>query len=91
MLEIFISFIFLSFLEIVLGIDNLIVISLITSKVAKQYQKKVRSIGLFLSLIFRLILLFFIGFLLSFTHPLFTLYAIEFSFKDIIMILIPSS
>ena len=85
MFDIAISFIFLSFLEIILGIDNLIVISLITNKVSKEYQQKARVIGLFLSLIFRLVLLCFIGFLLSFTNPLFSIYSIEFSTKDIIM------
>ncbi len=87
MLEITISFLFLSFLEIILGVDNLIVIALIANKLEAKYRNKARVIGLILSLVFRLILLFFIGFLLTFVHPLFSVFSMDFSFKDIIMIL----
>lgn len=86
MMEILISFIFLSFLEIILGIDNLIFISLIVDKIKKEYQSMARIIGLSLSLIFRLLLLFFISFLLKLTIPLFSIFSTELSTKDLILI-----
>ena len=85
-MELFISFLFLTFLEIILGIDNIIFIALITNKLPKHLQKQVRLLGLTLSLIFRLILLAFIGFLLRFNQPLFSLLDKNISVKDIIMI-----
>lgn len=68
-----ISLITLSFLEIVLGVDNIIFISLIAGKLPVEQQKRARTIGLFLALIMRLILLSIIGIVIGLTAPLFTL------------------
>lgn len=48
----------LTFLEIVLGIDNIVFISIISNKIAKEDQRKARNIGLILAMVFRIILLF---------------------------------
>jgi len=48
----------LTFLEIVLGIDNLIFISIITQKLSEQHQKLATNIGLFLAMVLRIVLLF---------------------------------
>ena len=53
-----ISLLTLTFLEIVLGIDNIIFISIAANKLAKQDQGKARNIGLVLAMLFRIVLLF---------------------------------
>ncbi|MCW5907951.1 MAG: TerC family protein [Chitinophagales bacterium] len=68
-----ISLITLSFLEIILGVDNIIFISLIAGKLPKQEQKRARLVGLSLALIMRLILLTLIGWVIGLTAPMFTL------------------
>lgn len=68
-----ISLITLSFLEIVLGVDNIIFISLIADKLPKAEQKRARLVGLSLALIMRLILLTLISWVIGLTAPLFTL------------------
>jgi predicted tellurium resistance membrane protein TerC len=84
--EILISLITLVFLEIILGIDNIIFISLITDKLAIEKRKKARFIGLSLALILRLILLGAISWILKLDIGLFTVYGNEFSGKDLILI-----
>lgn len=64
-----ISLITLTFLEIVLGIDNIIFISIAANKLAKNDQAKARNIGLLLAMLFRIILLFGIGWLISLQQP----------------------
>jgi predicted tellurium resistance membrane protein TerC len=65
----FISLITLTFLEIVLGIDNIIFISIAANKLSKKDQPKARNIGLLLAMAFRIILLFGISFLISLQKP----------------------
>jgi predicted tellurium resistance membrane protein TerC len=65
----FISLITLTFLEIVLGIDNIIFISIAANKLAKNDQAKARNIGLLLAMLFRIMLLFGIGWLISLQQP----------------------
>jgi len=64
-----ISFLTLTFLEIVLGIDNIIFISIAANKLAREDQKKARNIGLILAMAFRLILLMGISFVISLSKP----------------------
>jgi len=59
----------LTFLEIVLGIDNIIFISLASSKLPKEHQKKATNIGLFMAMIIRIILLFGISWLVAMEAP----------------------
>jgi predicted tellurium resistance membrane protein TerC len=66
-----ISLITLTFLEIVLGIDNIIFISIVASRLPKEEQGKARNIGLFLAMVFRVILLFGISILISLQQPFF--------------------
>lgn len=61
----------LTFLEIVLGIDNIIFISIAANKLPENEQKKATNIGLFLAMILRVILLFGISFLIAMNSPLF--------------------
>lgn len=61
----------LTFLEIVLGIDNIIFISIATSKLPKEQQKKGTNIGLVLAMVFRIILLLGITYLIAMKDPFF--------------------
>ncbi|MEZ4911929.1 MAG: TerC family protein [Saprospiraceae bacterium] len=63
------SFLTLTFLEIVLGVDNIIFISLITSKIPKELQKKATYIGLILAMVLRIVLLFGISILIGMSQP----------------------
>jgi predicted tellurium resistance membrane protein TerC len=76
----------LTLLEIVLGIDNIVVISILTSKLPQSRQKEARYIGLGLALFARVALLFSLTWLMSLTAPLFTVLAEEISGRDLILI-----
>lgn len=62
----------LAFLEIVLGIDNIVFLSIISSKLPQKEQPKARTIGLVLAMLFRILLLFCISWLMKLTKPIFT-------------------
>lgn len=76
----------LTFLEIVLGIDNIIFISLVASKLPEEKQKKARLTGLSLALIMRILLLLSITWIIGLTKPVLTLADFELSWRDIILI-----
>ncbi len=63
----------LSLLEIVLGIDNIIFISILTNKLPKAQRPKARLAGIGLALVFRVLMLLGITWIIGFTQPLFTL------------------
>lgn len=67
--EAIVSLLTLTFLEIVLGIDNIIFISIAANKLARADQAKARNIGLILAMVFRVALLFGISFLISLSKP----------------------
>ena len=72
--ETWVALVTLTFLEIVLGIDNIIFISIITDKLPISQQATGRSIGLSLALIFRVGLLLGITWIIGFSEPIFTLF-----------------
>lgn len=74
-------------LEIVLGIDNIIFISIVTGKLPIHQQKKARRLGLALAMLIRLLLLTIISFILKLQGNLFTVFSNEISGKDLILIL----
>jgi predicted tellurium resistance membrane protein TerC len=76
----------LTALEIVLGIDNVIFISVLVSRCSERDAKRARQIGLSLALIFRLLLLGTLTWLMGLTQPLVTLFGIGISWRDIILI-----
>lgn len=84
--EAWISLLTLTILEIVLGIDNIIFISIISSRLPKSQQAKARNIGLGLALIMRVILLSMIVWIAKLTYPLFSIMGNEISWRDIILI-----
>src|SRR5690606_6219252 len=76
----------LSAMEIVLGIDNIIFISILVAKLPLERQDFARRLGLGLALIMRLALLFAITWIMRLTAPLFTVLGNEISGRDIILI-----
>jgi predicted tellurium resistance membrane protein TerC len=84
--QIWMSLITLTALEIILGIDNIVVISLLTSKLPHGQQPKARRIGIGLALITRILFLLSIAWLAGLTMPLFSLSNITFSVRDLILI-----
>ena len=73
-------------MEIVLGIDNLVFISILTNKLPVTQQKKARRIGISLALIMRLGLLGTLAFLVHLVEPIFTVFDQSFSLRDLILI-----
>jgi len=84
--EILISLITLIVLEIVLGIDNIIFISILSDKLPVDKRKKARLVGLSLALITRLILLAGISWIMKLDKTLFVISGIDISGKDLILI-----
>lgn len=73
-------------MEVVLGIDNLIFISILTNKLPEHQREKARKIGIGLALIMRLGLLGTVAWIVQLTEPVFELFGHGFSWKDIILI-----
>ncbi len=80
------SLLTLTVLEIVLGIDNIIFISIIAAKLPANQQNKARTIGLMLALVMRIVLLSLIFWIAHLTDPLFAVMGHEISWRDIILI-----
>jgi predicted tellurium resistance membrane protein TerC len=76
----------LTALEIVLGIDNVIFLSVIVSRIPPAQAKRARQIGLALALLFRILLLSLLVWLIGLTEDVLTLGGIGFSWRDIILI-----
>jgi predicted tellurium resistance membrane protein TerC len=73
-------------LEVVLGIDNLIFISILTNKLPEAQRARARRLGISAALVMRLVLLATISFIVQLTAPLFTLFDHGFSWRDLILI-----
>lgn len=82
-----ISLITLTALEIVLGIDNIVFISILAEKLEPNQRGKARQIGLALAMLMRIALLFSISWLVSLTQPLINIFTLHISARDIIMII----
>jgi predicted tellurium resistance membrane protein TerC len=76
----------LTVLEVVLGIDNLVFISVLTSRLDKVRAKQARAVGLSLAFIFRIVLLASLSILIGLTKPVLTAYDLELSWRDMILI-----
>lgn len=73
-------------MEVVLGIDNLIFISILTNKLPEHQRDKARKIGIGLALVMRLALLGTVAWIVQLTEPVFEIFGQPFSWKDIILI-----
>lgn len=76
----------LTILEIVLGIDNIVFISIISSRLPKEKRDAARKLGLVGALVIRLLFLFLIAWIIGLEAELFTAFDLSFSWKDIILI-----
>jgi predicted tellurium resistance membrane protein TerC len=84
--QIWISLLTLTALEIVLGIDNIIFISILSSKLPKEEQPKARQLGLSLALVTRILLLCSLAWMVKLTAPLFTISGFGVSGRDLILL-----
>ena len=82
-LETYVALFTLTIIEIILGIDNIIFISIVTNKVEKESRHKARVTGLLLALVLRIIMLFGLTWFIGLTKPIF----MNFSIKDFILLL----
>ncbi|GAB5375074.1 MAG: TerC family protein [Acuticoccus sp.] len=73
-------------MEVVLGIDNLIFISLITNKLPEEHRARARRFGIGLSLVLRLVLLSLVFVIVHLTQPLFEAFGHVFTWRDIVLI-----
>lgn len=84
--EIWIAFFTLTALELVLGIDNIIFISILVDKLPKEKQELARRIGLFLAMFMRIALLLLLSWIVGLTEPVLTLFGYGVSGRDLILI-----
>jgi predicted tellurium resistance membrane protein TerC len=85
--ESLIAFLTLCALELVLGIDNIIFISILSSRLPSAQQAKARTVGLALAVITRVGLLLSLSWIISLTNPLFTVFNQEISGRDLILLI----
>ena len=76
----------LTVLEIVLGIDNVVFISILVSRCSEERARLARQIGLSLALVFRILMLFGLTWLMKLTHPLVAVFGLDISWRDAILI-----
>jgi predicted tellurium resistance membrane protein TerC len=85
--QIWIAFLTLSVLELVLGIDNVIFISILSGKLPEKDQARARFIGLALALLMRVILLFSLTWVMTLVEPLFNVLGQNVSGRDLILLI----
>ncbi len=76
----------LTAMEIILGIDNIVFISVLVSRLPKEQADKARQFGLALALVARIVMLVLLAWIIGLTAPLFTIFAHEVSWRDVILI-----
>jgi predicted tellurium resistance membrane protein TerC len=86
MIEVITALVTLTFLEIVLGIDNIIFIAILSGKLPKSHQKMARRVGLLMAMLTRLALLLSLTWMATLTHPLVTVRAHAISGRDLILL-----
>jgi predicted tellurium resistance membrane protein TerC len=84
--NIWIAFLTLTVMEIVLGIDNIVFISVLVSRLPREQAEFARKLGIGLALVFRIVLLFLISIIVQLKDPVFSAFGQDFSWKDIILI-----
>jgi predicted tellurium resistance membrane protein TerC len=85
--DLLIAFLTLCFLEIILGIDNIIFISLLTNKLPEEQRSSARTAGIGLALVFRVAMLLGITWIIGLTKPLFTLMDHDVTGRDMVLFL----
>lgn len=82
-----VGFITLMVLEVVLGIDNLVFVAILANKVRPEHRDRVRVLGLSLAIVVRLLMLAMFSYVMSLSGKLFSIYGLDISGRDIVMIL----
>ena len=85
-MELALAFLTLAFLEVVLGIDNIIFISILTNKLPEEIRKKARTLGIALALVFRVIMLLSITWIMGFEQELFSISDHPVSGRDLVLL-----
>ncbi|MEP1206431.1 MAG: TerC family protein [Rhizobiaceae bacterium] len=80
------SFLTLTVMEIVLGIDNIVFISVIINRLPPEQAERARKIGLLLALVFRIVLLMFLTWIIGLQADLFSIFDQSFSWRDLILL-----
>src|SRR5688572_16472979 len=83
--EAWIALVTLTFFEVVLGIDNIIFISIVSNRLPVEIRTRTRNMGLLLAMVVRILLLLAITWVIGFKEPLFTLFDKAFSGRDLIL------
>jgi predicted tellurium resistance membrane protein TerC len=84
--ETWIAFLTLVALELVLGVDNVIFISILAGKLPADQQKRARSTGIMMAVVTRILLLFSLSWIIGLTEPLFSVLNFEISGRDLVLI-----
>src|SRR5690606_38238798 len=84
--DIWISLVTLTVLEVVLGIDNIVFISILADKLPEAQRARARTVGLGLAMVMRILLLLAISWVIGLTAPLFEIVGQEISGRDLILI-----
>ena len=84
--DVWIALLTLTVLEIVLGIDNVVFISILSGKLPPEQQKRARTLGLSLAMGMRILLLLSIAWIIRLTEPIFTVFDRDFSGRDLILL-----
>lgn len=84
--EAWIAFLTLVALELVLGVDNVIFISILASKLPQEQQQRARTTGIMLAVITRVLLLLSLSWIIGLTEPLFAVFEFEISGRDLVLI-----
>ena len=84
--ETWIAFITLVVLELVLGVDNVIFISILAGKLPPEQQQRARTTGIALAVITRILLLFSLSWIIGLTEPLFNVFNLEISGRDLVLL-----
>lgn len=83
--ETWLALLTLTFFEVVLGIDNIIFISIVSNRLPESIRARTRNMGLILAMVVRILLLLGITWVIGFKEPLFTVFGKDFSGRDIIL------
>src|SRR5512136_1912157 len=83
--QVWLGFLTLTVLEVVLGIDNIVFISILAGKLPEGQQDRARKVGLALAMVTRILLLLSLSWVIGLTAPLFTLLGEEIAGRDIVL------
>ena len=84
--ETWIAFLTLVALELVLGVDNVIFISILAGKLPQEQQQRARTTGIAMAVITRILLLFSLSWIIGLTQPLFNVFNLEISGRDLVLL-----